>query len=217
LRWLPLSRSTIEADRALPNYSVRGSSYAAPFGPAYDQAAAPPPVRDGSVPATVETTTQAMAALISRAVANWVEESNGRVEARSFALDAPAGSLGALLRTLNLACLTADKPKPTLSVNSCDASRIWRVLSAAASTGGAYNHCLYGAHGRLEAWRSIAGLTSSSDTDTFVDIERRVREHRWFVFDSSTSWFYQVAWDVGIAAVSPDGRTVTVLAATDTD
>jgi hypothetical protein len=29
--------------------------------------------------------------------------------------------------------------------------------------------------------------------------------------------FYQVAWDLGLAAVRPDGRSLAVLAATDTD
>lgn len=218
LGWLPLSRSSVEANLTLPNYGVRGSSYAIPFGPAYDrETVPPPPAGNGSIPTASETTTPETAILTSRAVANWAAKSNGRIEARSFALDAPAGSLSALLPTLKLACLTDDKRKPTVSVDSCDAARVWRILFAAASTGGAYNHGLYGAYGRLEAWKSMAGLTGSADTDAFADIERRVREHRWFALDTSTPWFDQVAWDIGIAALSPDRQTVTVLAATDTD
>jgi hypothetical protein len=36
-------------------------------------------------------------------------------------------------------------------------------------------------------------------------------------FDASTPWFWQVAWDIGLAAVSPDRRRIAVLVATDTD
>jgi len=188
------------------------------FGPAYDRETVPLlPAGNGSIPTASETTTPETAILTSRAVANWAAKSNGRIEAHSFALDAPAGSLSALLPTLKLACLTDDKRRPTVSVDSCDAARVWSILFAAASTGGAYNHGLCGAYGRLEAWKSMAVLTGSVATDALADIERRVREHRWFAFDTSTPWFDQVAWDIGIAAMSPDRQTVTVLAATDTD
>jgi hypothetical protein len=32
----------------------------------------------------------------------------------------------------------------------------------------------------------------------------------------STSWFYAVAWDLGLAVLRPDGASLAVLAATDT-
>lgn len=53
----------------------------------------------------------------------------------------------------------------------------------------------------------MAGLTGSADADAFTDVQRRVPEHRWFAFDTSAPWFDQVAWDIGIAALSPDRRT----------
>src|SRR5262249_39710491 len=39
---------------------------------------------------------------------------------------------------------------------------------------------------------------------------------QWACCDAASGWFYQVAWDVGLLAVRPDGRSLAVLAATDT-
>jgi hypothetical protein len=40
---------------------------------------------------------------------------------------------------------------------------------------------------------------------------------RWYRFAPDTDWFEHVAWDLALVAVSPDGRRLAVLAATDTD
>ncbi|MFI6317698.1 DUF6183 family protein [Nonomuraea sp. NPDC050556] len=160
LRWLPLRRSPVEEGHEFPGYSVRGSSHSLPFGPSddgpavvSDRAATPPSVREISTSETSET--------IESAVANWAQESNGRIESRSFELDGPAGSITDLLAALNLNCLVGLGRKKTLSTSSCAPSRAWQVLFAAASTGGAYNQGLHGAYGRLAAWRSLSGLTGN--------------------------------------------------------
>lgn len=217
LRWLPLSRSEIEEGHTLPNYSVRGSSYSLPFGPSRQDAPAATAVAD--VPAARETTTPEAAGEIATAVANWAEESNGRIEARSFSLSRPVGDIADLLPTLGLDCLASDRRqrRPGISVTAGGPSQVWRILFAAASSGGAYNSGRYGAYGRLEAWKSMAGLTGTPQTAPFTDVEQQVRDHRWFTFDAHTGWFDQVAWDIGIAALSLDRQRVTVLAATDTD
>jgi hypothetical protein len=48
-------------------------------------------------------------------------------------------------------------------------------------------------------------------------VEHQVQECDWFSFDADTNWFYQVAWDIGLAAVRPGRQHLAVLAATDTD
>ena len=40
---------------------------------------------------------------------------------------------------------------------------------------------------------------------------------RWLGFACDAPWFERVAWDVGLAAVREDGRSLAVLAVTDTD
>ncbi|MDP9868654.1 MULTISPECIES: DUF6183 family protein [Streptosporangium] len=216
LRWLPLRRSPVEEGHELPGYSVRGSSHSLPFGPSdegsavtSEKGAAPPPVREISTPETSEA--------IESAVTNWAEESNGRIESRSFELDGPAGSIADLLAALNLECLAGLGRKMTLSTSSCPPSRAWQVLFAAASTGGAYNQGLYGAYGRLAAWQSLRGLAGTSGGEAFADAEQRVQTSRWYTFGATTKWFEQVAWDIGITALSPDNQRLRLLAATDTD
>lgn len=216
LRWLPLRRSPVEEGHGLPGYSVRGSSHSLPFGPSGDGPAttpgkgtAQPPARETSTPETSET--------IASAVANWAQESNGRIESRSFELDGPIGSITGLLAALNLDCLAGLGRQRTLSALPCPPSRAWQVLFAAASTGGAYNQGLYGAYGRLAAWQSLSGLTGTPDEQTFTETEQRVQASHWYTFGATTKWFEQVAWDIGIAALDPDHQRLRVLAATDTD
>ncbi|MFI9597096.1 DUF6183 family protein [Nonomuraea sp. NPDC052265] len=216
LGWLPLHRSSIEQSPGLPSYSAHGSSYPLPFGSS-DAEAGPAPAGDGRTTSAVETTTPSAAAEIARAVENWAEESNGRIEARTFALSAAGGSMAEILSVLSLDCLAAKGRRSAPSASTCAPSRVWQVLFAAASTGGAYNHGLYGAYGRLEAWKSMAGLSGAPQTATFADVEHHVHDHRWFTFSATTKWFEQVAWDIAIAALSPDGLSLAVLAATDTD
>jgi hypothetical protein len=217
LRRLPLKRSSVEERVDLPKYALHGESYSMPYG-AWDEHGLP--VLTGApVPSATETTTAADAQAMTGAVANWAEESNGRMEARAFALADPleAGSVPAALLTLGLECVKGEEKKSTLLVSPCPPAQVWRVLFAAASTGGAYNSGLRGAYGRLAAWQSLAALAGAPQDAPFAEAESLVRESTWYGFDAETAWFDQVAWDFGIAALAPDGRRLAVLAATDTD
>lgn len=95
--------------------------------------------------------------------------------------------------------------------------RVWKQLFSAAEAGGAYNAGVAGAHGRLAAWRSMAALADAHLDASAGEVERRTRDCAWYGFETDVGWFQQVAWDVGVAAVGPDGRRLAILAATDTD
>ncbi|MEU6546388.1 DUF6183 family protein [Streptomyces sp. NPDC046859] len=218
LGWLPLTLSELEGRPDLPSYSVRGGSHAMPYGPPATREVP----RDGRapVPPAEETTTEVVAKATSVAVAKWAEESNGRIEARVFDLAAPleAGSVGKTLLTLGLKCLEgAGTKKAALSVAACPPEYPWRVLFAAASTGGAYNSGVRGAYGRLAAWQSMAGLSGSAQGCPVEEVEARARACTWYAFGVETKWFERVAWDIGLVAVSAERRRLTMLAATDTD
>lgn len=218
LRWLPWTRSEVEGRPELPHYGARGSSHSLPYGPAGSGRAIP--ATRARLPRAEETTTEAAATRIGSAVANWVEESNGLVEARVFRPARPvdAGSVPALMRTLGLGCLeTKGKKKDGFTATASSPGHAWAVLFAAASTGGAYNSGTHGAYGRLAAWHSLAGLAGAAEESTVEEVEARVRGCDWYSFDTSTGWFNGVAWDIGLAALSPDGLRLAVLAATDTD
>lgn len=214
---LPLTLSDMERSADLPSYSIRGSSHSMPYGPSEGRELAV--IADVGVPAVEETTTQASATAMAKAVANWAEESNGRIEARVFDLAEPldARLVPNALLTLGLECLGGAGKKTALSVAVLPPAQAWRVLFAAASTGGAYNSGSYGAYGRLAAWQSLAALAGSPEGAAADEAEASARDCVWHGFDADTKWFEQVAWDIGLAALAPGRRRLAVLAATDTD
>jgi hypothetical protein len=207
---LPVRLLEIEHDLPLPNYGLDGWSYGLPFGPHSDRA----PRRRAPVSRAEELTTPADAELIASAVANWTTESNGRIEARVFRLPEPATLDGDLLDALGLQALDGEGG---IAARQAAPADVMRILFAAASVGGAYGGGQGGAYGRLLAWRSLAGLTGAPAADEVDDVAARAGECAWLTFDADTEWFHAVVWDLGIAALRPDGRTVAVLAGTDTD
>ncbi|MFF4384808.1 DUF6183 family protein [Kitasatospora sp. NPDC001547] len=217
LGWLPLTLSDMERTADLPSYSIRGSGHSMPYGAAEGRDLAV--TTSARVPSAEETTTQASATAMAKAVANWVEESNGRIEARVFDFAEPleARLVPDALLTLGLECLGGVGTKTALSVAVRPLAQAWRVLFAAASTGGAYNSGSYGAYGRLAAWQSLAALAGSPEGATAGEVEAHLRDCVWHGFGTDTKWFEQVAWDIGLAVLAPGRRHLAVLAATDTD
>lgn len=94
---------------------------------------------------------------------------------------------------------------------------VFAMLFSAASGGGAYNSGRFAALGRLLAWHSLAGLVGALADDPLPEIEATALACQWCFFDSPTEWFYQVAWDIGIACFNPARGEIAILAATDTD
>ncbi|MGW3339268.1 DUF6183 family protein [Streptomyces sp. NPDC001009] len=218
LNRLPLRLSDVEGCADFPGYGPRTSSHPMPYGLSESRELLTLSA-DARVPSVQETTTQATATAVAKAVANWTEESNGRVEARHFRFAEPldVGSVPDALAALGLDCLRGTGRKAAFSVAVCPPAQVWRVLFAAASTGGAYGSGSYGAYGRLAAWQSMGALAKSPAGAAAGEVEVRVRDCTWHVFDADTKWFERVAWDIGVAALAPDRRGLAVLAATDTD
>ncbi|MFI5566842.1 DUF6183 family protein [Streptomyces sp. NPDC051740] len=214
---LPLELFAIEETPPLPSYSVGGGSYSMPYGPQGG-----PGVVLGRVthlPQVTDTTTEKFSEAAAAAVANWAEESNGRSEAGTYDLAEPVETeaLPGLLVTLGLECLNGVGPRKRLALSSCRPEHAWRMLFAAASTGGAYNNGDYGAYGRLAAWRSLAALSGASTVVPVSEVERNAQACDWYSFGAATKWFERVAWDIGLVSVAPGARRISVLAATDTD
>jgi hypothetical protein len=97
------------------------------------------------------------------------------------------------------------------------ARTVWNSLLGAASGGGAYTSGPGGAYSRRTAWRSFRGLIGAPADAGPLEIQAASSACSFAAFTVSSSWFYTVAWDLGIMAVRQDGRTVAVLAASDTD
>jgi hypothetical protein len=165
LSWLPLELSDIEQMRDLPSYSARGgSSHHMPHGP-LSGGGSKRLMSGPSAPVATESTTDGIAASISSAVENWTQGSNGRIEARvfNFAQEIGDAVVPAALQASGLECLRDREARGALSISTCTSAEAWRVLFAAASSGGAYNHGCYGAYGRLLAWRSIGALAGAAE------------------------------------------------------
>ncbi|NKZ00033.1 DUF6183 family protein [Nocardiopsis alborubida] len=215
LRWLPLSLTDLERAALAEDLPGGGSRSV------LRRHQGGVPTSSGTAPRVFPATetTAETAVPISAAVANWAEESNGRVEARTYDLDAPltADTLKDALMALGLDCLKGPGTRARLSLSPFRPDLVWRLLFIAASTGGAYNTGEHGAYGRLAAWRSLAALSYADHDSMPAEVEQRASECFWYSFGGSTDWFDQVMWDIGLVAVAPGRRRLAVLAATDTD
>jgi hypothetical protein len=179
----------------------------------------PPPGEEPSgesVPHEVDD--EALSERMRAAVEGWLEAGNCNLEARVFRLEPPVASgeqAVGLLPRLGLEALTevdAEPPTP----RRLGPEEVLRVLFVAAAKGGALGSARQGAYGRLSAWRSLAALAGAGETESMAAVAAVARGCTFWDFSLSTSWFYAVAWDVGLAVLRPDGASLAVLAATDT-
>lgn len=214
LAWLPLTLLDVEQDVLLPHYTTGCTSWSVPFGPSNERRYVNPGRPLDIVEAT-ETTCPERAALISTAVLNWKDHSNGKIEARTFRVNLlTRDTLPLLLLKLGLESIGTEGIPVRENAVVKDA---FTLLFSAVSSGGAYSGGNLAAYGRLLAWRSLAGLVGASLDVPVHDLAATAHACHWCLFDSPTEWYYQVAWDIGIACFNPARQELAVLAATDTD
>jgi hypothetical protein len=219
---LPLTRTELEAEYIQQEYTSTGDQESTPL---VDTSSTLPPLPAhgpslSSIAREITPTTDWRRWVNLRAaVAHWARESNGVVEARSFVLNPWLSSEDlsiAGLMSLGLDCLRETKPKH-VHIARVAPSRALSILFSAASGGGAYSGSPRGAHGRLAAWQSLAGLVGARDDASVEAIAALAKQCTWWEFTAENGWFFQVAWDLGLVALRPQGRSLAVLAATDTD
>lgn len=215
LAWLPPALLPCEEGlRAwLPRYGPQGESWGSPMAEGIP--VPPAPARTW----TAHAVEDAGARRIPAAVANWAAASNGRFEARVFASHRPltADAITATpLSTFGMDCLGGAKAAG-ITLARIPFANALALLFGAAANGGAYNSGRGGAYGRRDAWQSAAGLVGAGDDDTPAQVLALAARAAWFSFDADSGWFDHVAWDLGLLALRPDGRTLALLAATDTD
>lgn len=229
LGWLPLRLTEIEPLRAdgrrsrtVHQYKVYATKAQAPWGPWQSRDAVP--VAESpktSQIRTWETTTGDELTRMSSAVQNWRAESRARIEARTFALSrtvAPEEVEQNLLLRLHT-CRALDLPKGPegFSVDPVAPEQAFAILWNAAANGGELNEGCFGAYGRLRSWQSLGALAGCRDYAPIEEVLRRGRETTWFFFAAHSSWFYGLGDEFGLLALRPGGRTLGLLAATDTD
>lgn len=169
-------------------------------------------------PAT-DVTSGELSEALSAAVQNWADDSNGEIEARVFELGVPVTpeSIANALPALGLECLEPGTIPFRLAVFEISARVAWWILFHAALDGSAYGRGRYGAYSRLFAWRSLAALAGAAEEGGPEGVAALAQQCAWYRFDAGSAWYTHVFWDIGLVAVRPDGRSLAVLAATDTD
>lgn len=170
----------------------------------------PPPPSEATSVATRVTTGAEPRALAP--VATWKNR-----EAVAFDLAPPVRptALGRwLLRALGLTSLEATT---SLEVTRMDGPQVFGSIFAAAANGGASGIGLGGAYGRHAAWTSLAAITGASEGATTAAVADRVERTTYLSFRGEGPFWFDVAWDIGILALRPDGASAFVLAASDTD
>jgi hypothetical protein len=171
----------------------------------------PPPADGAAVRATLRADEDAFRRM-KAAVAPW-----SKTEAKIFDLAPPIlpENVGSwLLRALPL--------EATSGVARLDCTRsgpegAFGPLFSAASNGGAYSAGLGGAYGRRAAWTSLGGLVGAPADATIAAVEPVAQAATFLGFRAPGPWFFDVAWDLGLLVLRPDGRSVAVLASTDSD
>jgi len=215
LHLLPEEQGLIRPDGAAPDWTWAVSSLAGTFHgaaelhvtPLMRERTAGIEMTEISVPATAE--------VMGAAVRHWRADSNGQIAAQDFWSPDPVQpeDFPAVFARLPLTPWEEDKAR----LHPSTSEEVFRILLTAATQGSAYGPGQHGAYGRLATWRSLAGLTGAPADAPVERIAELVRQTQWFRPDPGSAWFSDVAWDLAMAALRPDGQGIAVLAATDTD
>ncbi|MGW4378756.1 DUF6183 family protein [Kitasatospora sp. NPDC004531] len=151
-------------------------------------------------------------------VAHWRAESNGKVAGQEFRCTDPVAqsTFPAVFSRLPL------EPWPEAEgaarpLRPATPDTVYRVLLTAAVRSPAYGRGLHGAYGRLATWQSLAGLVGAPTVLPIEQTAELVRRATWWTIEPKSPWFHQVAWDLAVAVLRPDGHGIAMLAATDTD
>lgn len=218
LAWLPLHRMDIEGSTTFPSYSAGGSVKHLPSTSTQGKLDKQPTRTAPEKPFTALPTlfNEESAA---RCVQSWKKRSNGKSEAKLYeinsAISATDLSTKQLLK-LQLECIAGMTPRE-VEFKPVPAERIFEMMFGVASSGGAYSGGEGGAYGRLAAWQSLAALTGVGASGTVDDVYNAAKESNWWSLSSTSKWFYNIAWDIGIVCLRQDKRHISVLAASDQD
>jgi hypothetical protein len=211
LGWLPLELLHIENRLPVRDHSRSGSGWSIPK---IDNLPDPADLENDAPARTfVEVEDSKRVELIGAADADWRMFSNGRNEVRIFEAR-PFGrlSLEKTLPTLGLECVAGEIE----TIENVPVEAVFQQLFAISSNGGAYNRGCFGAYGRLNAWKSLAGLCGATLEMNAEDVLETAMACRWGKFQGG-DWFYDIFWDLGVVCLNPDRGELVVVAATDVD
>jgi hypothetical protein len=104
-----------------------------------------------------------------------------------------------------------------IGVQPLSLKEAYTQLFATAVVGPAYGPGTTCANGRYRTWKSLSGLCGAPREASVEEINALCEQCQWFGFSADGTWFHNVAWDLGLIALRPDGKTLALVAATSTD
>ncbi len=211
LAWLPLELLHIETDLPMRTYGKNGSGWSLPEG----HGAFEPVELEDEPPGLcfVNAATADRVELIGAADENWRQCSNGSNQVGIFRVS-PFGrfSFERNLPKLGLECIGPE----TVAEENVPLEAVFQHLFAVSANGGAYNRGCFGAYGRLNAWKSLAGLCGVTLEMNAEELLETALACRWGKFQGG-DWFNDIFWDLGVVCLNPERGELVVLAATDVD
>ncbi|MFI0743034.1 DUF6183 family protein [Streptomyces sp. NPDC021100] len=217
LAWLPDTLAEMERGAVFPSRHYNGG-----VGSGFPDLSSPVPLdaaarRAGAGHPVTVATTPRLADLITGPPeqGNW-----GAHDVGVFTTERPVTpeAFSGVVASLPMDCLEGLGEDDRFVFAPCTLKEVWHMLYETASHTAMYGPGALGAYGRLSAWWSLAGLAGARPEDGPAEVERQAAACAWLRFEADSEWFHnEIGNDYGIAALSPDGRRIAVLAATDTD
>lgn len=211
LAWLPLELLHCETDLPLRSYARTGSGWGFPEAPQpffQIEIESESPNRTFS-----EVMDEVRVGLIGSADQDWRDHSNGKNEVRIFCV----GPFGQFSFEKTLPTLGLESAGRDLKVEeNVSPIGVFQHLFGVSANGGAYSRGCRDAYGRLNAWKSLAGLCGCTLDLDAEEILETAMACRWGKFQGG-EWFYDIFWDLGVVCLNPDRSELVVLAATDVD
>ncbi|MBI3923692.1 MAG: hypothetical protein HY318_19890 [Armatimonadetes bacterium] len=94
---------------------------------------------------------------------------------------------------------------------------IFNIIFSLSAYGGTYSREKMGAYGRLEAWQFMRGLVGVEAETSVASASESAERTTWVYYEASNDRFLHALVWFGMAALRPDGRSLVVLAGSDTD
>lgn len=220
LRRLPLVSFDWEREMSmyLPRFGIGRAMAPMPFGPRHkggwlDKENEP----NSKIQNFREITNSESHDAMLSAFQTWFHDSNGKAEAHIFALETLNENWLSKKQFLNykLECTVGQTNDDIIFLES-NSAQVFNILFSAACNGGAYGSGMYGAYGRLNAWKSLAGLLGIESNFSSKELDYCVQQSNWALFETR-NWFYRIAWDVGIMVLHPEQKKLSIVAVTDTN
>ncbi|UBV44102.1 DUF6183 family protein (plasmid) [Deinococcus taeanensis] len=216
---LPLSLTDLELNLPLPQYGYVLGKFGGESRPGVTTPVVTPdmalPSRDEAWPAFQRADDEVVVEALGAPFHLWQQESNASLETRAFRLDAPLSRLDAsLVGRLPVASVASPA---TTRVATSSGREVFVELFAAGLSGGAYGGAVYAATARWLAWRAMGGLTGVSINEGREAVLAAVNDSRFYWYYDPESRFYEEVFDFAAACLRPGGRTLVLLAASDTD